>query len=160
MTLTRVLTLEEKAANFATFQHIHEVQKRLVIAITLIMERMMLHDLTKMSDPEVKQFTDAVDRLGTAAYGSEEYKQFLRDLHPALTHHYASASHHPEHYPDGINGMNLIDLLEMLCDWMASVSRSKDGNITRSFEVNEARFNISPQLARIMKNTVPLLTPR
>ena len=156
---TRDLTQEEQATNFATFQHILEVQKRLSLVITMLQERMLTHDITKMSDPEVKLFTSTTSKLATAEYGSAAYKQFLVELKPALVHHYAHNAHHPEHYPNGIDGMNLIDLLEMLADWMASISRSKNGNLDKSFIVNKKRFGMSPQLVRIMKNTVPFLTP-
>ena len=36
--------------------------------------------------------------------------------------------HHPEHFgEDGIRGMNLPDVVEMLCDWKAASERTKDG---------------------------------
>lgn len=33
-----------------------------------------------------------------------------------LDHHYQNNDHHPEHFELGINGMNLLQLLEMLAD--------------------------------------------
>jgi hypothetical protein len=42
----------------------------------------------------------------------------------------------------------------MLCDWLASTARVKDGNIRQSIDVNEKRFNMTPQLANILRNTV------
>jgi hypothetical protein len=35
---------------------------------------------------------------------------------PALKHHYENNRHHPEHFKNNIDDMNLIDLIEMLCD--------------------------------------------
>ena len=56
--------------------------------------------------------------------------------------------------PDlGINGMSLLDLLEMFCDWKAATERHADGDIKRSIEINRDRFNMSPQLAQILDNT-------
>jgi hypothetical protein len=155
--MNRELTIEETAINFVTYQHIYEVQKLILKASQLLQKRMLTHDQSKLSDPEVSLFTVMTPKLKTAEYGNAEYNQFLADLKPALDNHYASNSHHPQHYKDGIDGMNLIDILEMLCDWLASISRGKDGNIDKSFEINEKRFNMSPQLVNIMKNTVPLL---
>lgn len=43
--------------------------------------------------------------------GCDEYRACLREMKPALEHHYASNSHHPEHYSNGIQGMSLFDLL-------------------------------------------------
>ncbi len=53
--------------------------------------------------------------------------------------------------------MNLIDLVEMLCDWKAASMRHHDGNIRRSIEINGDRFGLSPQLVRILENTADLL---
>ena len=54
--------------------------------------------------------------------------------------------------------MNLIDICEMLCDWIAAVERNKNGNIKRSMEENKKRFNISDQLERILENTIDILS--
>jgi hypothetical protein len=50
--------------------------------------------------------------------------------------------------------MSLIDLIEMVCDWMAATMRVKDGDIYKSLEINQERFGIDEQLAGIIKNTV------
>jgi hypothetical protein len=52
-----------------------------------------------------------------------------------------------------VDGMSLLDVLEMLCDWKAAGERHADGSIERSLSVNKARFNISPQLHAILENT-------
>lgn len=54
----------------------------------------------------------------------------------------------------GINGMSLLDLLEMVCDWKAATMRHADGNIVRSLEINQKRFDMTPQLAGIIRNTI------
>lgn len=53
----------------------------------------------------------------------------------------------------GIEGMNLLDVLEMLCDWKAATERHTDGSIARSFDINRERFGITPQLEAVLKNT-------
>lgn len=55
---------------------------------------------------------------------------------------------------DGINGMTLIDLIEMMCDWKAATLRHADGDIYKSLEINAERFKYSPQLKQILKNTI------
>jgi hypothetical protein len=50
--------------------------------------------------------------------------------------------------------MDLIDILEMLIDWIASSNRTKNGNIRKSLEVNKDRYKISDQLMTILENTV------
>jgi hypothetical protein len=52
-----------------------------------------------------------------------------------------------------LNGMSLLDVLEMLADWKAAGMRHKDGNLAESLEINHARFKISDQLQSILINT-------
>ena len=61
-----------------------------------------------------------------------------------------------EIYPGGIDDMNLIDIIEMFCDWKAATLRHNDGNILKSIEHNKKRFEMDPQLSKIMQNTVEL----
>lgn len=93
-------------------------------------------------------------KLKGSDYGSEEYKGFLREMKPALDHHYANNRHHPEHFEHGVGGMNLIDVLEMLLDWKAATLRHGTGDIEASPAINKKRFGISDQLASILLNTV------
>jgi hypothetical protein len=52
--------------------------------------------------------------------------------------------------------MNLVDIVEMVCDWKAATRKHRDGNILKSLEINAKRFNIEPQLLSILHNTVRL----
>ena len=93
------------------------------------------------------------EKLKSSTYGSEAYKQMLKDLQPTLDHHYANNSHHPEHYPNGIDDMDLFDIVEMLMDWKAASERHEDGNIYKSIDINKDRFKMSDQLYQIFKKT-------
>jgi len=83
----------------------------------------------------------------------------LEKVNPAIVHHYSKNRHHPEHWPNGIDDMTLIDLVEVLADWKASTAKNKNGNIRKSIEINAKRFNMSPQLTKIFENTVRELFP-
>jgi hypothetical protein len=72
----------------------------------------------------------------------------------AREHHYSKNRHHPEFHKEGIDGMDLFDLIEMLVDWKAATERNKNGNIRKSIDINTERFKISPQLKKILENTV------
>jgi hypothetical protein len=152
------LTLEEKSVNYDTFRHIERVRNLINTCIRNLLTRAEKHDQSKLEDPEVSYFLKYTALLKTCTYNSDQYKSYLQEMKPALDHHYANNSHHPEHYKDGINDMNLLDLMEMLCDWKAASERHNDGNIRKSIEVNVQRFGISPQLTRILENTVDLLS--
>jgi hypothetical protein len=117
-------------------------------------DRGFLHDQSKLGPQEKPLFDSVTGKLKGLTYGSEEYKTSLKDLGPALAHHYAHNSHHPEHYPNGVDGMSLLDVIEMLCDWKAAGERHADGSMARSLAINRTRFQISDQLYAILENTV------
>lgn len=117
--------------------------------------RAHVHDKSKLEEPEKTTFDECTLKLKAMAYGSEEYKAALAELKPALDHHYAANSHHPEHYANGVDGMSLFDVVEMLMDWKAATERMKGGgDIKRSLEINIVRFNLSPQMVSILANTI------
>ncbi len=152
-----MLTESQKAVNYDTFRHIERVRNLLNLCSINLLHRGELHDQTKLEPPEVEVFAEYTSKLSTCTYNSDEYKKYLAEMKPALDHHYAHNRHHPEHYKDGINDMNLLDIVEMLCDWKAASERHNDGNIRKSIEVNANRFGMSPQLVKILENTADLL---
>jgi hypothetical protein len=150
------LTLEERATNFETMKHIHLVQHFLHRIVHDLLERAEKHDLSKLEQPEVGLFTEYTPKLAGVTYGSEEYEEFRKKMGDALAHHYAYNRHHPEHWVHGVDDMNLVDVVEMICDWAAACQRHNNGNIRKSIEVNTDRFRLSPQLVKILENTVAL----
>lgn len=115
--------------------------------------RAMNHDASKLKSPEKEIFDEHTSVLALLVYGSEEYQKCLEQLSPALKHHYSSNPHHPEYHQKGINGMTLIDIVEMFCDWKAATERHNTGNFQKSIEYNKGRFQMSDQLAEIFENT-------
>ena len=59
-----------------------------------------------------------------------------------------------------ISKMNLVDIIEMICDWKAATMRHADGDIKRSIEINKKRFGYGDELEAILLNTVGLLEER
>lgn len=137
-----------------TQEHIDEVRKQIDIICDILKERGKNHDKSKLEDFEKPYFDENTENLAKEVYGSEEYKKSLEKLKPALEHHYKVNSHHPEHYENGIDGMNIYDIIEMWADWNAAVKRNKDGDIRKSLEINSRRFNLSNQLINIFNNTI------
>jgi hypothetical protein len=136
-----------------TKDHIGRVGYYLGKCIDTLALRADLHDASKLESPEKDAFDALTPRLKGLTYGSDEYKACLREMKPALDHHYSVSSHHPEHYPNGINDMSLFDIVEMLMDWKAASERHADGDIWSSIEHNRERFGIEAQLGGILGNT-------
>jgi hypothetical protein len=136
-----------------TYEHIKEVSKNINIVIRELMHRGEVHDNSKFQEEELLVFANA-NLLKDIQYDSPEYRENLKQLEPAIQHHHAKNRHHPEHWVNGIDEMNLIDLIELVADWRAATKRNKNGNILKSIELNTQKYNISPQLRKILENTV------
>jgi hypothetical protein len=133
--------------------HIRRVQQLLNGAARELMRRGEMHDDSALGPVEKPTLDERASSLRALVYGSEEYKKSLAELGPALAHHYARNTHHPEHYPTGIAGMDLFDLVEMLLDWKAASERASHGDIILSIDLGIDRFGVEPQLASILRNT-------
>jgi len=140
-----------------TQEHIYRVAALLLDCIKDLAERSQSHDASKLEDPEKPIFDQYEDKLRGLEYGSEEYKATMAEMKPAIDHHYQNNQHHPEYHEKGIQGMNLLDLVELFCDWKAATERHKTGNLSKSVELNQKRFNYSDDLKNIFLNTEEFL---
>lgn len=137
-----------------TKEHIQKVYSRLVEMQRELLARGLAHDQSKLEEPEKSGYDQLTIALKDCVYGSDEYKAALAEAKPVIEHHYQANTHHPEHYPNGIAGMSLLDIVEMLCDWKAASERTKQGSIAASLVHNKQRFGIDDQFAAILENTV------
>lgn len=141
-----------------TEKHIRRVAYYLNKCRKEIIKRMKNHDYDKIHNKtEKKLFDEYTPKLKDCTYGSEEYKTFLDGLKEGLDIHYKNNRHHPEHFENGIREMNLIDLIEMICDWKAASERHADGDIYYSIEYNQKRFRYSDDVKSLLKNTVEFI---
>jgi len=140
-----------------TLRHIKRINQLPGDSAMELIKRGQVHDSSKLEAPEKELFDTYTPLLKHLVYDSPEYKQSLADLKPALDHHYANNSHHPEFYKNGIDGMNLYDIIELFADWKAAGERNKNGNIFVSIQKNKKRFEMSDQLCKILENTADYL---
>jgi len=136
-----------------THKHIRRVLEMLTEIRSELTLRGLNHDQSKFSEEEAALFEKYTSKLYNMDYMSEEYKECLNKLKPALEHHYANNRHHPEFHANGVNDMTLIDLVEMLVDWKAATERHESGDILKSIKQNSERFGIDSQLTSILLNT-------
>lgn len=122
--------------------------------------RLVLHDASKLIEPECKFFDEGTPNLASSTYGEKSYDDAKESIREGLEHHYKMNDHHPEHFGDaGIAGMNLYQLVEMYLDWRAASLRHKDGNIFKSIQYNKGRFKMDPQVYGILLNTAIVDAP-
>lgn len=137
-------------------QHKAWVAENMQTIATDLFTRAAIHDNSKFEPEEFELYEQVFSELQKYAYGSPELKAVYKQLGPALQHHLKVNRHHPEWHENGINGMNLIDVLEMVCDWLAASKRSQTG-IAKGLEINKERYGIDDQLFEIIKHTVEML---
>lgn len=137
-----------------TQRHIEKVREYLDYFKLMLDKRRNSHDESKLRPPERELFDKYSDKLDDIEYDSEEYWEIMDELKPALKHHYNNNRHHPNFFSNGIEDMNLLDIVEMLFDWWAASQRHEDGDIKESINKNKDRFDMSEQLAKIFQNTV------
>ena len=139
-----------------TLNHIDNVYGKIENFSINMMIRAKNHDASKLKSPEKELFDEYTPKLSESTYGSNEYKDFLVKLKPALDHHYNVNKHHPEYF-GSIDRMSLVDIVEMLMDWWAASERHADGDITKSIEINQKRFGYSDELRKIFLNIITAL---
>lgn len=114
------------------------------------------HDLSKFKADESKGFSRVIHGMKYLEYGSDEYREILKELSPTIQRHYDRNPHHPEHSQargyGGAYGMSLLDVVEMYFDWKAACRRHRGGDIEESVLVNRDRFEFSDELASILTN--------
>ena len=101
--------------------------------------RARLHDASKLEEPEKSAF-DRLKALSLSgmAYGSPEYKACLDAEKPAIQHHYAANSHHPEHYPQMDGGL--------LAFMLRSTAQTQE-------EQAKAAIALEPEAAKLILDT-------
>ncbi len=145
-------------AKEVTYAHVNRVSELLGEAAIELIKRGARHDRSKFEPVELdplQRMQDLIDKEGQAPYGSDEYKRRTALLGDMLGHHYANNTHHPEHYADGISGMDLFDLIEMFFDWKAASERGEESAINLSHSIN--RHGIGSQVEAILTNTASRL---
>jgi hypothetical protein len=139
-----------------TFMHIGKVQYFLSLCVADLVARSEKHDASKLDEPELSGYAGLAEAVKDLQYGSMAYRAAFQPFKTIIQHHYAANDHHPEHFGAGIDGMNLLQIIEMLADWKAASERG-GGDFAESLKVSVARFEIEPQLENILRNTAKYL---
>ena len=133
--------------------HTFGVRSRVTRICTALMTRAITHDNSKYSENELDDHISMAEEMDGIKYGTDAYYAIKRKYETLSAEHFANNRHHPEHHPNGLNDMNLVDVIEMLCDWLTG-SENTGTPVERSLEINEKRYNVSPQLMKLLRNTI------
>jgi hypothetical protein len=138
-------------------KHIGQVRKNIVKLCLELLRRANHHDDSKLKQPESKAFASIIPKLAGTKFGTKKRDQVIDSIKPAVEHHFEANRHHPEHFKNGVDGMNLVDVMEMVSDWVAAAKGDPDSDVTKSINVCLKKYEIDDQLGKIIKNTVELL---
>ena len=146
----------EKTFDFLceTLLHMSEVKENLETISSELKKRGLAHDRTKLQEIEFDAFVSTRDKFKKANYGSKEYQECIDKVKPAVDHHYENNRHHTGYHKNGINDMNLIDLMEMLADWKAAARRSPDKSLEDTLDYAFKKYGIGEQLGNMIRNTL------
>ena len=125
-------TEAEKKYKGEVMIHQTDVFNQMQIVLDEIEHRQATHDRSKLSEDEFPTYARVIPKMKGLPFGSPEAKAIVKELGPALQHHYENNRHHPEHFENGIAGMNLLDMIEMVCDWKA-VSEAKGNDLKNRY---------------------------
>ena len=133
--------------------HISRVRRHINTFIQLLISRAEKHDKSKLEEPELSWWKE-MDKEPRYPYGSKEYEQKLKRWSKVFKHHYQYNRHHPEHYEYGISEMTLIDIVEMMCDWLGYKDTTTITEALKVCDEQMVRYNISEELRQVIFNTL------
>lgn len=97
--------------------HINRVQKWINKFTAVLFNRGIVHDKSKLREPEFSMWKK-MDEEPRYKYGTKEYNEKINRYKEVFDLHYRQNRHHPEHWSGFYSEMDLIDVIEMLCDWL------------------------------------------
>ena len=133
--------------------HISRVRKHMNTFVQLLLKRAINHDKSKLEEPELSWWKE-MDKEPRYPYGSEEYKQKIKRWDKVFKHHYKYNRHHPEHYDYGVSEMTLVDIVEMMCDWLGYKDTITISEALKVCDEQMKRYNIPDDIRQIIFNTL------
>ena len=133
--------------------HISRVRKHMNTFVQLLLKRAINHDKSKLEEPELSWWKE-MDKEPRYPYGSEEYKQKIKRWDKVFKHHYKYNRHHPEHYEYGISEMTLVDIVEMMCDWLGYKDTIAISEALKVCDEQMKRYDIPDDIRQIIFNTL------
>lgn len=131
--------------------HQQKVQKNAHLLCSELIKRADEHDKSKLEEPELTGWEE-MDKEPRYEYGTEEYFEKQERYRWVFQHHYLNNKHHPEYWRGFLCDMDLIDVLEMICDW-ASFDYMTYTDAIEIIEQQMDRFGFNGLLKSLILNT-------
>lgn len=135
------------------YTHKAGVQKKLNILINELKKRAETHDNSKLVQPEYNGWVK-MDKEIRHPYGSKEYFEKMERYKWLFEEHYRVNRHHPEHWQGFFSEMDLLDLLEMIVDWVSYNENLTYDDAISLIEEQCKRFDFPELLKDLILNTL------
>ena len=135
---------EETKTLVTILRHVGIVRRNIKHFSQVLDRRAEIHDISKLSLEEFRGFVEVNQIARQYPFGSKEYKESLKDNN-VINLHFSRNSHHPEFYPNGIDDMSLLDIIEMVCDWKAASETYGQTSFTDALAIQADRFKINKE---------------
>jgi len=123
----------------------------------MIRKRADAHDDSKLDSTEFNKWSLNYLPESKRNLDNKEFKKTFEKLGEVREIHYSKNRHHLEFFNGDIKKINIIDLLEIICDWIASTANQDKGNLRLTIERAKERFKFSKEIEHIILNTLELL---
>ena len=134
--------------------HKKKVKDRMLFLAKEIIKRAEEHDDSKLKPPEINWLIE-MDKEPKVEYGTPEYFEKIKRWDKFFKHHYKNNSHHPAHYNEqGVYGMTIVDLVEMMCDVISYIKELHVYQASKIIKEQKERFDIDEGIAQILINTL------
>lgn len=136
--------------------HIARVQAWLFHFAQALFERGSAHDASKLEEPEISGWTQ-MDLEPRYPYGSPEYEAKKARYNWLFKEHYSKNKHHPEYFEIHNNKateMDLMDLLELLCDWLGYKKSIRYTEASALVDQQCERYGFSDEIHDLLLNTL------
>lgn len=126
-----------------------EISNKYIPKMNHLLERISFYksDIDDIKSPIIKKYLE--DEI---EHCTNEYNVVVSEMESIVNSHFKDNRHHPRHFKNGINDMNLVDIMEMLSDWLALSNNNE--NIIDIINKNKTKFKLGDQLESILINTV------
>lgn len=140
-----------------TYEHKMRVQIIMNQLSREFMKRGRTHDNSKLKSPEKEAYEEMHEKLKNAKIGTPQYDDIMQG-NVAVGLHYKNNDHHPQHFEHGIFDMNLVQIMDMLTDWVAA-SDAKRTNVVELLPTLMEQNGIPENYYMVFKNTLEYLVP-
>lgn len=141
----------EKTSEYI-LSHIDSVRAKIFRVVDELMQRAKFHDSSKLKEPEFSLWKK-MDEEPKYPYGTSKYKEKMQRFGKVFRIHYKENRHHPEHFLNGVLDMTLVDLTEMLCDWLSYKKFYSVREVVDLMDRQCERFRYGEEIRALLTNT-------